>query len=254
VASDRKARELELYHSFKKNPTPETFHPLYESFKPIINSAVFKNMHKSTIPKAAHLAHAAQSFYEAIRSFDPSKGSLASHVYGAVENKGKRLNYKYQNIGYIPEARASKFGPIENAIAMLRADLGREPSAIEVADEASLSVKTVETFMKERRGSRLLDEYSGRGDTYFQSDKAMQLARDIQYDLIPAHRVVLEHAIGLNGKQIIAKANGQADKDAIAKATGLSLPQVNSAFKTISRKFRQHMGAIGSNTEEEDDE
>ena len=253
MADDKKSKDMELYYAFKKSPSPQTFQPLYEQFKPTIINAAYKNMHKSPIPKAAHMAMAAQSFYDALRTFDPSKGVLNSHIYQNVENKGKRLNYKYQNIGYIPEARASKFGPIVNTIAMLRTHLGREPSAIEVADESSLSVKTVETFMKENRGSRLLDE-SHAGDSFFQSDKAQQLARDIQYELIPAHRVVLEHMVGLNGKQIIEKSNGQADIHGIAKITGLSLQQVNSAKKTISRKFRQYMGVLAHGEEEEGEE
>lgn len=249
----KKASEIEMYHAFKKNPSKETFQPLYNSMKPLIIKANFENMYKSPIPQSAHMAYAAQSFLEAVKTYDPSKGTLQSHVWTAVNNKGKRLNYKYQNIGYIPEARASKFGPIENSIAMLRAELGREPSAIEVADECSLSVKTVETFMKENRGTRLLDDISGKGSDYFQSDKALQLARDIQYELIPSHRVVLEHTFGINGKPTFFKSNGQTDKRAISKASGLSMQQVNSAFKTMSRKFREHAGLLGSHEEDKDE-
>lgn len=257
MAEDKKeqrAKELQLWHAFNKSPSPQTFQPLYESLKPIIVKAVQKNAYKSSIPRAAHLAYGAQSFLEAVRTFSPDKGNLHTHIYGAIENKGKRLNYKYQNIGYIPEARVSKFGPIDNAITMLRSELGREPSAIEVADEVGLSVKTVETFMKEQRGSLLLDDSLSRGQSYFQSDRTMQLARDIQYSLIPQHQVVHEHIFGLNGKEPLLKPGGGADKERIAKTTGLSMAQVNSAFKSISRRMRQYAGQLKTESTEDQDE
>jgi hypothetical protein len=80
----------------------------------------------------------------------------------------------------------------------------------------------------------------------YKSDKVRQLATDIMYNLIPGHQVVLEHVFGLNGKPELIKPNGAADKSAISKKTGLSMPQVNSAFKTISRRMRQYSGSLPS--------
>src|ERR1035437_9961556 len=105
----KKQNEITLFKSFKADPTPATFQPLYASYKPVIYAAAMKNMRGSQVPQAAHMALAAQSFYDALKTFDPSKGGLSTHVYGYVENRGKRLNYKYMNIGYIPEKRITKY-------------------------------------------------------------------------------------------------------------------------------------------------
>lgn len=246
--------ELNLFHTFKKSPTPETFQPLYESFKPLIVDAAKPNVVGSPLPRAAHMAYAAQNFYDSLRTYDPSKGSLRTHVFNSVREKGKRLNYKYQNIGYIPEARAPKYGQVTNAMAMLRSTLGREPSAVEIADELHISVKNVETFLKEMRKGLLQDEILSKAAPVYKSDKVKQLAMDIQYSLIPAHQVVLEHVFGLNGKPELIKPNGSADKQAIAKKTNLSTAQVNSAFKTISRKMRQYTGEVSLAEESEAEE
>ena len=49
----RKEEELKMFHAYKKNPAPETFRPLYNSFKPVIYKAALPNMKNSQIPQSA---------------------------------------------------------------------------------------------------------------------------------------------------------------------------------------------------------
>lgn len=242
----KRAKEMQLYAAFKKAPSKDTFTPLYQSYKPLILKAASKNMFGSPIPQAAHVAFAAQSFLDAVRTFNPSKGSLSTHVHNTVFHKGKWLNLHYQNIGYIPEARATKYQAFQNAVYLLKEELGREPSAIEIADEMALPLKEVERLRKEIRQDLVLNEaLPNVGPAFAQSDKAMQVARDIQYSLIPRHRTVLEHAVGLNGVTPLLKKSGGPDVQAIARQAKITVPEVRSALKTISRKFKEHRGAIG---------
>lgn len=240
--SKKREEEIKLLSNFKKNPTKETFTPLYQSFKPWIYKAARPNMFGSPIPQSAHLAYAAQSFLDAIRTHDPKLAPFRIHAYSTVLNKGKRLNLKYQNIGYIPEARATKYQLFNNSIAMLKEMLGREPSTLEISDELKWSPKMVETMRKEIRKDLILDEAKSEAFSLARSDKAKQALQDLQYGLIPAHQVVLEHAVGLNGKQAMLKPNGGPDLGAISKATKLSVPQIRSALKTITRKYKQYQG------------
>jgi len=245
VADRKEQREHEhrMFQAFRKSPSKETFHPLYESFKPIIFTAAKSNMYKSPIPRAAHTALAAQSFLDALRTFDPTKGALLrTHVFNSVRDKGKRLNYKYQNIGYIPEERATKYGLFRSSIEMLRGIHGREPSTLEVADELRWSPSMVKTMRKEVRGSLLLGEDVTERSPFHQSDRARQMLQDIQYGLIPQHQTVLEHAAGLNGRLALTKPGGGPDIGAISKSSELSHSQVRSALKTITRKVRQYRG------------
>jgi hypothetical protein len=234
--------ETKLLSNFKKDPTKANFMPLYQSFKPWIYKAARPNMFGSPIPQSAHMAYAAQSFLDAIRTHDPKLAPFRIHAYSTVLNKGKRLNLKYQNIGYIPEARATKYQLFNNTIAMLKEMLGREPSTLEISDELKWSPKMVETMRKEIRKDLILDEAKSEAFTLARSDKAKQALQDLQYSLIPAHQVVLEHAVGLNGKPAMLKPNGGPDLGAISKATKLSVPQIRSALKTITRKYKQYQG------------
>lgn len=248
----KKEEELKMFHAYKKNPAPETFRPLYNSFKPVIYKAALPNMKNSQIPQSAHLALAAQSFYDALKNYDPTKAGLSTFVSNYVTNKGKRLNYKYMNIGYIPEARITEYQPLQNAIHVLRERLDREPSSIELADELKIPLKKVEMLRKEIRRDLVMDEHVSEALHFAQSDRTMQMARDIQYNLIPQHQLVLEHTLGLNGRTPVAtKKAGTVNIEALKKATGLSENIIRSAQKTISREIAKYRGThdIGSMNE-----
>jgi hypothetical protein len=238
----KKTSEMALYHAYKKDPGPHTFQPLYRSFKPFIIKAARGNMIGSIIPQSAHTARAAQSFYDALHTFDEKKGKLHSYVYDAVREKGKRLNYKYQNIGYIPEARASKYQLYKNTVHMLKEGLGREPSTSEVADELKWSPKMVETLRKEIRSDLVLDEMRAENHPFARSDKMMEMFHDLHPNLLPTHQLVLEHAQGMFGKPMLTKPSGGPDVAAISLATKISAPKIRSALKTITRKAKEYMG------------
>lgn len=241
---DRKKAELALYHAYKKSPAPETFQPLYRSFKPFIYKAAMTNMVRSPIPQSAHTMLAANSFLDALRTFDPTKGaSLHTHVHRTVQEKGKRLNYKYQNIGYIPESRATKYQLFQNTENQLKDYHGREPSTLELADELKWSPKMVETLRKETRKSLVLNEALSEGKAISHSNKAVQMFQDIQYQLSPPHQLVLEYVAELNGRVAPTKKGGGTDLGALAKQTKLTVPQIRSALKTITRKAREYRGS-----------
>lgn len=234
--------DIRLLNVFKKDPSPATFTPLYQSFKPLIYKASRPNSFGSPLPASAHMALASQSFLDAIRTHNPKLAPFHIHAYTTILNKGKRLNLKYQNIGYIPEARATKYQFFNNTVALLNEQFGREPSTLELADELKWSPKMVETMRKEIRKDLLMDESKAEAFSIIKSDKARQALQDIQYGLIPAHQSVLEHAVGLNGNPALLKSSGGPDLQAISKATKLSVPRIRSALKTITRKYKQYHG------------
>ena len=246
---EKRNRETDLLKAFKKDPSKETFMPLYTSFKPLLIRAASKNMRGSPLPQAAHMAFAAQNFLDATRTFDASKGaSFRTHAFNTVLEKGKRLNLKYQNIGYIPESRATKYQAYQTGVHLLREELGREPSTVEIADEVGLPVSEIEKLRKEVKKDLVTREHIvSQGMQFAQSDKAMQVMRDILYSLEPKHQLVLEYTVGMNGRPSLVKKSGKADISAIAKATGLGINEVRSARKTIKRKVQEYRGFIGRN-------
>ena len=202
LSPTRRQEDLALYHAYAKSPSPGTFQPLYRAFKNFIFTAAQPNMRRSTIPQAAHTMRAAQSFHDALRTFQPGKRSLHSHVFDTVREKGKRLNYKYQNIGYIPEARAAKYQLFQNTEHMLTEMLSRPPSAVELADELHWSVKMVETLRRESRRDLVLNEAHMENQAVNTARAVPQEIQDVYYNIIPQHQLVLEHLFPLSGKPL----------------------------------------------------
>jgi hypothetical protein len=88
-----------------------------------------------------------------------------------------------------------------------------------------------------------MDEHVSEGLQFAQSDRTMQMARDIQYNLIPQHQLVLEHIFGLNGHpSVVTKKSGTVDIPSLKKATGLPENIIRSAQKTITKEFKKYRG------------
>lgn len=241
----KREKELELLKEFKKNPSQETFMPLYTSFKPAIISAMSTNSHRSPLPQAAHMAYAAQNFLESIRRYDPSKGTFRYHAMNTVRQAGKRLNLKYQNIGYIPEGRAVKYQTYQNALYHLREMLGRDPTTAEIADEITLPLSEVEKLQREVKKDLYSNEnFLGRGNAINQSNAAMTMLHDIRPTLTRPQQAVLDYTAGMYGKKALVKSTGRPDIPAIAKATGLPLAQVRSIRKTLARAAENYQKKI----------
>ena len=99
-----KQEELELYNQWKKTGDKTYFQQLYRSMGGLINTALSKSSYGSNLPQSAFKLEGAQQFYNALETFNPTKGAqLATHVYNTVQDKTKRLNYTYQNIARRPE-------------------------------------------------------------------------------------------------------------------------------------------------------
>lgn len=237
MANDRKLTEVDIFDKWKKTQDPMFFQELYKSLKPLIHGAAEKASLGSNVPLSAHKAYAAQNFLDALRTFQPGKGaSLQTHIYGAVHQKAKRLNYQYQNLGSIPEPRAQTIGVYQNEHSNLRDALGREPSAAELADKLGWGIKEVANIQKEMR--RDLSMTEGMEETpYYQSSRDEELLNYLYYDLGPEEKVVYEYVFGKNGKQKMIKPNNTIDFDRIGGAMGISSSRARAHFIKIRTKL-----------------
>lgn len=206
--------------------------------KPLLETAASKASMGSNIPKSAHQLFAAQNFYDSLRTFDPKKGvALQTHVYGTVHQKAKRLNYQYQNLGQIPEPRAIQIGKFQTEYGNLTEELGREPSAAELADRMSVGLKDVERLQIEIR-----KDFSMSGleeQIVAETPREEEVLAYIYYELTPEEKVVYDYIFGKHGKQRLVKRNGKIDFDAIALRTKFSTSKVRSLFVNIRNKFEK---------------
>jgi DNA-directed RNA polymerase sigma subunit (sigma70/sigma32) len=231
--------EIDMWHDWKKNPdSVEKWRKLYGTFKPVIMTAMQKNLYGSNVPKGVHFAHAVGNFDTAIKTYDPKAGTkLSSWIHTNVQEKGKRINAKYSNIGFIPEARYFKVLTFKNAVEQLTDDLMREPSATEIADHLGWSIKQVETMRRELRADLLEDE-DIQHQTVIVPDTTQSAIEYTYHELTPQQQVVYEHMFGSHGKKPMVDKHGQIDILGISRATKIPEAQVRNIKSRITAKIK----------------
>lgn len=235
-----KEKEIQLYQQWKQTGDKQYFQSLYKSMRPLIHKAAEKASYGSNIPESAHRINAAQNFYNALKTFDPTKGrALQSHVYDTVHQKAKRLNYLYQNLGHMPEPRAQSVGLYQNIYANMRSELNREPSAAELADRLGWPVSQVTSLQRELQKDLAIGGEGGDEHSYFESNRDEEILQYLYFDLTNEEKVVFDYIYGKHGKRALVKPNGRPDYDGIARNMGVSSSKARNIAASISGKLER---------------
>ena len=236
---NRKQNELDIFNRWKKTQNKEDFQQLYGSMKNMIYDAAKKASYNSNLPESAHRVYAAQAFLDSLRTYDPKGGSaLQSHVYGSVHNKVKRLNYEYQNMGKMSEQRAVVVGRFQNEYESLKSQLGREPSAAEMADHMSLPLKQITVLQKELRKDLSMGEGTDEV-AYAEGTEEEEFLAYLYYELTPEEKVVYEYITGHYGRPKLVRGNNRIDFAGIAQRMGVSESKVRTLHNSIRAKYKK---------------
>lgn len=240
-------KELEVWDRWRKNPNAQDFEWLYNSHKPVIYRAAERYLNSTTLPKAAVRSDMLRQYITALSTYDPHKGAaLPTHINTTMQHTGRYLA-KYQNVGKIPEERASLIGLFQNRLAHLREQLGREPSNAELADDMKASMaevaelsramkkvtpKTIETLRGEVRRD-LLAEAPG-GETHIGSSPLLDHLIFLHGSLSPEQQVVLEHTFEGFGKPVIQ------DPVQLGPVVGMSPQKIRALRKQIAGRAMKY--------------
>lgn len=239
MANERKTEEHALYQDWMKNQSTPAFQKLYTSMKPLLFEAARKASYGSNIPESAHQIWAAQNFYDALRTYKPTAGTaLQTHVYNAVHQKAKRLNYLYQNMGHIPEPRAMQIGLYQNIYENMKATLGREPSQAEVADKLGWGLKDVTKIQKEITKDLALD-LGAEEHGVFESSIDEEILDYVYYELNPEEQLMYDYVFGKHGKPRMVKPNNKVDFDRIAQRAGFSSSKARALWTKVRLKVQK---------------
>lgn len=237
--TDRKKFELDTFSQWKRTGDVKHFQDLYGSMKNLVHDAARRAAYGSNLPESAHRAYAAQAFFDALRTYDPKGGAaLQTHVFNSVQNKVKRLNYMYSNMGHMPEPRMQRVGLYQAELGNLRSELNREPNAHELADRLSWGVSDVQKIQTELRKDLAMDE--GTEDlALFESNKDEEHLSYLYFDLGAQEKVVYEYLYGKGGKPRMVKANGKIDYDGISRRMGISSSKARQLVVNIRQSLQK---------------
>ena len=229
----RQARELEMWKKWKAGGMQQKdLEPLLKSFKPMIKAKVNQYANKVRIPPSAIDLNFQIEFVNALKAYDPNKGSLGTYVFQYL-NKGKRWITENQNIGRIPENRVYKIRKYQNTVAELNEDLGREPTQKEIAETIGWSEKEVDRMDSELRND-LVSQGFEEDPFALVPSKTEEVLKLFKYELVGDQRAVYEHLTGYGRERLTSTGD-------IAKKLGLKDYQVSRIKNQIESKLRRHL-------------
>ena len=229
-----KEQEIELWKKWKEGgQKPSDLEPLLHSFGPLINLKMspYKGRLRN-VPDSAIVAEHQLRFAEALRTYNPDKGSLGTYVYRYLD-KAKRFIGEHQNVGRIPENRLYRIKAFNTARGDLIEELGRLPSEPELAKKLGWPIAEVG-----RMGSELRNDLVTQGfeeDPYtMMPSKSEEVLRLFKYELQGKEREVYEYLTGYGKPRMTSTG-------AIARTLKMPDYQVSRIKDTIQHKLRRYV-------------
>ena len=243
----KRPKEMELWKAYKdSNWHPDHLEPLLKSFSGLIASRVniFKN--RVEVPTSTIEAEHHKWFAKGLKTYDPSKASLATHLTRVMKKAGRWIESN-KNFAYIPENVSKNIGAFNAYKSNLAERLGHEPDDKTVHDFAVkeqhpklgiLSLRDIKRLNKDQRKG--LIQTGHEQDLFSEADvdpRELEVAHLIIPHLTAEELVVHEYTMGLNGKQALKPG-------AIAKKLKMDNSKVAKLRTAIWKKMKPHLGAV----------
>jgi len=230
----RQVREIEMWRKWKDGGMQQhDLEPLLRSFRPMIKAKVNQYAGKvKMIPASAIDLNFQIEFVNALRAYDPAKGSLGTYVFQYL-NKGKRWITEHQNTGRIPENRVYKIRKWKMTVEDLTDELGRPPNTKEVSKALGWSEKEVDRMENEDRRDLVMQIFE-EDPHVLQPSKVEEVLKLFKYELAGEQRAVYEHLMGLGRPKLVSTSD-------IAKEMGLKDYQVSRIKNQLMSKLSKYL-------------
>lgn len=234
---DQRAKnELQMWQQWQQGgKKPDHLRPLVHSLQPLVNNRakIFMNRVRD-IPPDTIRAEFHDQLVTALDTFDPNKGKMSTWINNRLMKANRFIN-TYQNPGRIGEKRIGDIGRFQAAEDTLRQKLNRDPTVIELSDQAQLPQNKVKLLREEIRKSLPSGQFGDSDPTSFKMSRTKEVMNLLPHDLTHEENAVFEYVHGVAGKQ-------QIGTGAIAKKLRMSAPKVSRLKKSIAAKWKQYDG------------
>lgn len=205
-AASYKDKDKALWAKWHRSGSPQDLQELLTQLKPLIAREVNRwagGLSRDTLEtKAKALA------VTAIRSYNPNMGaSLSTHVTNQLQ-KLSRTVYTHTQAARLPEHKAVAMASFSTAHDMLHSDLGRTPTALELAEHLGWSMPRTSEFRKAFERKELLSSGEFNPSAFAVNDYEQDPMVDFVYhDMSPANQKLFEHITGYGGAKILPNAD-----------------------------------------------
>lgn len=231
-AKPSQQKELFLWDQWKKSgEQPAYTAPLMKALGGIVNkNGVQPWEERVPVHRDVLEAKATKLTIGGLRTYNPSKAQMNTHVITQLKSM-HRFTQQRQNMTRITEDRIRLIGPVDRAVRRLTEKLEREPTVLEIADEAKIPAETITKLMQERRSDLIAS--GAMNDPFIDETPESRLKLQlIRYSLTPDEEKVFDY---LNGKDPKMHSTG-----AIARKEGWADSKVSQLKKSIATKWLEH--------------
>jgi RNA polymerase sigma-B factor len=237
----------DYYHAWKANPGPDTAGPLLRAVDQIINTGL-RTYGGPSATSPTLRTRAREIVLQAFESYDPTKGSMKSHLMSHLQGLRRYAEQERQIIP-VPEQVAMDRYRIEQGGLELEDILGRPPSDQEIADHIGMSRKRMEYVRKAQRpipeGTLIQPGADGENQGNYmpqvnpQNDDAAAWVELVYTNLVPTDQFILERILGLHGHEPMSPGE-------IAKLLKLSPGAVSQRMQKIQTQLdkRDEIGML----------
>jgi len=248
ITTDRKQKEVELWHSWNSNGRkPKDLDPLLKTFNNMVQKRV-NLFRRAEVPTSAIEHEHKKSLVDALKTWDPKKGGALNTWVQIKLKRAARFVESNKNAAYIPENISQHIGSYNALKAELHEKLGHEPDANTIHDHllefghpketfAALSLKDIKRLEKEQRRGLISSGHDTEelGGAPHMSSRAEEVKLLILPELTPEERVVHEYSFGLNGKPKLKPGD-------MAKKLKMDNSKVSKLRTSILGKMKKYMG------------
>lgn len=237
----------EQYSTWKNNQSPISNDQMLAKINPIIDSALKTYVGQDVAPSVR--LQAKRMAIEGLRSYDPSKAKLKTHLMWHLQGL-RRAGMKANQILNVPERVQIDSSHLHTAVSELSDRLGRDPNDNELADYTGLSTKRIQKLrsFKPAVSEGAISDAAFAGEDENVNDPSVVIPgkdssnawRGFVYDALDQRsKLIMEHTFGMNGKQIL-------DNAAIARKLRITPARVSQIRTDIQKKLdsRERLGLL----------
>lgn len=240
--SDRKMSEVDLWHAWDKGGRKmgTDLDPLLKSFQPMIQGRV--NVYKNRVEYPTSVIEHEHKMYfvQALKTWDPSKGTLQTWVGLNLKRAGRDVDTN-KNFARIPENVYKNIGSFNALKSELTEKLGHEPDDQTIHDHiletgherlGRLSLKEIRRLNRDQRKGLIAKGHETDPGQY--DPREEEIIHTIHYQLTPQERLVHEYSFGINGKPKLSSGD-------IAKTLKMDPSKVSKIRTIIRKKIQSHL-------------
>jgi hypothetical protein len=231
-----RAQDVVLWEKWKANgEKPEDLRPLLKNARGLIRSKSNFWASRADLPPAAVHAEFTNQYVNAIKSYDPNKGTALGSWATTNLKKAYRWVMQHQDPMRTQENRYYQMGKWDNAHANLSEQLNRDPTTREMSEAMGMSESEAGRMESEKRGTLYSSGFEGGYDpTQIMPSEEGERLKLVRYELNdPRELAVFDYTVGMYGKP-------QLRPSEIAKKLKTSPSTITRIRQKIAKKLGEY--------------